>query len=105
MLGLLEPQSAIPLSCMRRTKPKMSFKLIGSVTMARASITMTWARRLGRLRGIKLAILDGSNGSFSGDCGECGISIDFGARIEDEAVVAIWPLSYRGIGEPVAAAT
>jgi hypothetical protein len=45
------------------------------------------------LRGIKLAVVDGSQDDFIGHCDQCGAWIDFGARIEDEAVVDVWPIS------------
>jgi hypothetical protein len=57
------------------------------------------------LRGIKLAVIDGSNDSFIGHCRVCEVSIDFGARIEGEAVVEVWPVSYHPIGEAVVTVT
>jgi hypothetical protein len=46
------------------------------------------------LRGILSAVLDGSFDAFTGYCGECGARVRFGARIVDEAVAEIWPVSY-----------
>jgi len=41
------------------------------------------------LRGIKEALLDGSNDDFIGSCHMCEAWIDFGAKIVNEAVVEV----------------
>jgi hypothetical protein len=56
--------------------------------------------RAWELRGILSAIVDGTHDNFSGHCERCDASIDFGARVLNEAVVDVWPLAYRVSGSP-----
>jgi hypothetical protein len=46
------------------------------------------------LAGITAATLPDAGDDFIGDCDECGLYVDFGGRIENGAVVEVWPYRF-----------